>query len=40
MGLTLLKHLKIIKGYNGIEMKDYDPKGEVYTMKARETTFK
>ena len=30
----------IDKGYNGIEMKDYDPKGEVYTMKARETTLK
>lgn len=23
---------------NGIEIKDYDPKGEVYTMKARKTT--
>jgi len=27
------------KGYNGIELKDYDPKGEVYTMKSRKTTF-
>lgn len=25
--------------YNGIENKDYDPKGEVYTMKSRKTTF-
>jgi transposase-like protein len=29
-----------IKKYNdGIEIKSYDPKGEVYTMKARETTY-
>jgi len=29
-----------INQYNeGIELKDYDPKGEVYTMKSRETTF-
>jgi transposase-like protein len=27
------------KWYNGIEIKDYDPKGDVYTMKSRETTF-
>lgn len=25
--------------YNGIENKKYDPKGEVYTMKSRKTTF-
>jgi transposase len=25
--------------YNGVENKDYNPKGEVYTMKSRETTF-
>ncbi len=25
--------------YNGIEIKGYDPKGEVYTMKSRKTTF-
>ena len=25
--------------YNGIENKGYDPKGEVYTMKSRKTTF-
>lgn len=29
----------IDKWYNGIEIKDYDPKGDVYTMKSRETTF-
>lgn len=29
----------IIKYNNGIEIKDYDPKNEVYTMKARKTTF-
>lgn len=29
----------INKWYNGVEIKDYDPKGEVYTMKSRETTF-
>ena len=27
------------KWYNGIEIKDYDPKGDVYTMKSRRTTF-
>lgn len=27
------------KWYNGIEIKDYDPKGDVYTMKSRNTTF-
>ena len=31
---------KWVKLYNsGKEIKDYDPKGEVYTMKARRTTF-
>jgi transposase-like protein len=29
----------ITKWYNGIEIKDYDPKGDVYTMKSRKTTF-
>ena len=29
----------INKWYNGVEIKDYDPKGDVYTMKSRETTF-
>lgn len=29
----------IKKWYNGIEIKDYDPKGDVYTMKSRKTTF-
>ncbi len=29
----------INKWYNGIEMKDYDPKGDIYTMKSRKTTF-
>lgn len=29
-----------LKKYNeGIEIKDYDPKGDVYTMKSRKTTF-
>ena len=27
------------KYYNGIEIKDYNPKGEVYTMESRKTTF-
>ncbi|WP_432400850.1 transposase [Wukongibacter sp. M2B1] len=27
------------KYYNGIELNNYDPKGEVYTMKSRKTTF-
>lgn len=27
------------KWYNGMEIKDYDPKGDVYTMKSRKTTF-
>lgn len=27
------------KWYNGIEIKNYDPKGDVYTMKSRKTTF-
>lgn len=29
----------INKYYNGIELNNYDPKGEVYTMKSRKTTF-
>ena len=29
----------IIRYNKGIEIKDYDPKGDVYTMKARKTTF-
>lgn len=29
----------INKWYNGIEIKEYDPKGDVYTMKSRKTTF-
>lgn len=32
----IFKWLK--KYYNGIELKDYDPKGEIYTMKSRKTT--
>ena len=24
---------------NGIEIKDYDPKGDIYTMKSRKTTY-
>src|SRR6056297_1021415 len=28
------------KYYNGIELKDYDPKGDVYTMESRKTTYK
>jgi len=27
------------KWYNGIEITDYNPKGDVYTMKSRKTTF-
>jgi transposase-like protein len=27
------------KWYNGIEIQDYNPKGDVYTMKSRKTTF-
>lgn len=34
---VLSKWLK--KYYNGIELKDYDPKGDVYTMESRNTTF-
>lgn len=30
---------RIIKYNSGIKMKDYNPKSEVYTMKARKTTF-
>jgi len=30
----------INKWYNGIEIKDNDPKGDVYTMKVRKTTYK
>ncbi|MDO7976385.1 helix-turn-helix domain-containing protein [Oceanotoga teriensis] len=38
-------HVSIIKNwinkyYNGIELKDYDPKGDVYTMESRKTTYK
>jgi len=29
----------INKRYNGIELKDYEPKGDIYTMKSRKTTF-
>lgn len=29
----------IDKWYNGIEIEDYDPKGDVYTMKSKKTTF-
>lgn len=29
----------INKWYKGIEIKDYDPKADVYTMKSRKTTF-
>ncbi len=29
----------INKWYTGIDIKDYDPKGDVYTMKSRKTTF-
>lgn len=29
----------IKKYYNGIELKDYEPKGEVYTMKSRKVPF-
>ena len=29
----------VLKYNNGIEIKDYDPKGDVYTMKSRKTTF-
>ena len=29
----------INKYYNGVEVKPYDPKGDVYTMKSRKTTF-
>ena len=29
----------LLKYNEGIEIKDYDPKGDVYTMKARKTTF-
>lgn len=27
------------KWYNGIDIEDYDPKGDIYTMKSRKTTF-
>ncbi len=30
---------KVIGLINGIEFKDYDPKGDIYTMKSRKTTF-
>ncbi len=29
----------IIKYNNGVELKEYKPKGDVYTMKSRKTTF-
>ena len=29
----------VIKYNKGIEIRDYDPKGDVYTMKSRKTTF-
>lgn len=29
----------VLKYNEGIEIKDYDPKGDVYTMKSRKTTF-
>ena len=29
----------VLKYNNGIEMTDYDPKGDVYTMKSRKTSF-
>lgn len=29
----------VLKYNEGIEIKDYNPKGDVYTMKARKTTF-
>lgn len=32
-------HNWVHKWYNGIEIKNYDPKGDVYTMKTRKTTF-
>ena len=38
LSLSMVKQW--IKKYNkGIELKDYDPKGEVYTMKSRKTTY-
>lgn len=30
---------RVNKWYNGIEIKDYDPKGDIYTMKSRKPTF-
>lgn len=30
----------INKWYNGIDIKNYDPKGDVYTLKSRKTTYK
>jgi len=33
-------HNWINRYYNGIELKDYDPKGDVYTMESRKTTYK
>ena len=29
----------INKWYNGVDVRDYDPKGDVHTMKSRKTTF-
>lgn len=38
ISLSMVK--RWIKKYNeGIELKDYNPKGEVYTMESRKTTF-
>lgn len=38
IALSMVK--RWIKMYNnGIEIKDYDPKGDIYTMKSRKTTF-
>lgn len=34
-----LIHNWVNKWYNGIEIEDYYPKGEVYTMKSRKTSF-
>ena len=37
---TLSIVMNWVKKYNeGIEIKDYNPKGDVYTMKSRKTTF-
>lgn len=36
---TSIIHRWVDKWYNGVEIKDYDPKGDIYTMKSRKTTF-